>query len=101
VENPSRREDALALLRTGYMPLEPDEADRLRNHAEKYDLKPWALLKPLRRGTEAEKEALEPIREQGYAKGIDPGYETVLCYGIAFYRKTALVKEWREPEKDN
>ena len=45
--------------------------------------------------------ALEQIREQGYAKGIDPGYETVLCYGIAFYRKTALVKEWREPEKDN
>ena len=64
VENPSRREDALALLRTGYMPLEPDEADRLRNLAEKYDLKPWALLKPLRRGTEAEKEALEPVRER-------------------------------------
>ena len=37
--------------------------------------------------------ALEQIREREYAKGIDPGYETVLCYGISFYRKTALVKQ--------
>jgi len=57
-------EDALALLRTGYMPVTPDEADRLANHAEKYGLKPWALLRPLRRGTEAEREALEPVRER-------------------------------------
>ena len=57
-----RMEDALALLRCGVMPLEPDEADRLSNHAEKYGLKPWALLKPLKRGTEAELMALEPLR---------------------------------------
>ena len=44
--------------------------------------------------------AIEQIRERGYTEGIDPGYETVLCYGIAFYRKTALVKEWREPEEE-
>ena len=37
--------------------------------------------------------ALEQIRERGYAKGIDPGYRTVLCYGISFFRKTALVKK--------
>ncbi len=37
--------------------------------------------------------ALEQIRERGYAKSIDPGYETVLCCGISFYRKTALVKQ--------
>ena len=37
--------------------------------------------------------ALEQIRERGYANGIDPGYETVLCYGISFFRKTALVKQ--------
>jgi hypothetical protein len=37
--------------------------------------------------------ALEQIREKGYAKDIDPGYQTVLCYGISFYRKTALVKQ--------
>lgn len=59
-----RMEDALALLRCGVMPLEPDEADRLSNHAEKYGLKPWALLRPLRRGSEAELQALEPVRER-------------------------------------
>ena len=57
-----RMEDALALLRTGCMPLSADEADRLANHAEKYGLRPRALLRPLRRGTEAEQQALEPIR---------------------------------------
>ncbi len=57
-----RMEDALALLRTGYMPLTEDEADRLANFAVKYGLKPWALLRPLRRGTEAEQQALEPVR---------------------------------------
>ena len=59
-----RMEDALALLRTGYMPLDADEAGRLANHAEKYGLKPWALLRPLRRGGEAELQALEPLRER-------------------------------------
>lgn len=57
-----RMEDALALLRTGYMPLTEDEADRLANFAAKYGLKPWALLRPLRRGAEAEQLALEPLR---------------------------------------
>ncbi len=42
--------------------------------------------------------AIGQIRERGYVKGIDPGYETVRCYGISFFQKTALVKEWREPE---
>ncbi len=37
--------------------------------------------------------ALKQIREMEYAKGIDPGYETVLCYGISFFRKTAMVKK--------
>ena len=59
-----RMEDALALLRCGALPLEADEADRLSNHAEKYGLKPWALLRPLKRGTAAEQQALEPIRER-------------------------------------
>lgn len=57
-----RAEDALALLRTGYMPLTRDEADRLANFIQKYGLKPYALLRPLRRGTEAERSALEPVR---------------------------------------
>lgn len=59
-----RMEDALALLRTGYLPLDPDEADRLANFSEKYGLKPWALLQPLKRGSEAERQELEPIRER-------------------------------------
>ncbi len=59
-----RLEDAQALLRTGYMPLDADEADRLANHAQKYGLKPWALLRPLKRGAEAEIQALEPVRER-------------------------------------
>ena len=46
--------------------------------------------------TDCEK-ALEQIRERGYAKGIDPGYRTVLCYGISFFRKTALVKKAADP----
>ena len=57
-----RSEDALALLRAGYMPLEADEACRLCNYIEKYALKPRALSRPLRRGSEAEREALEPLR---------------------------------------
>jgi len=65
-----RTEDALALLRTGVLPLETDEADRLANYIEKYALKPWALLRPLRRGSEAEREALEPVRAR-FAAPID------------------------------
>lgn len=59
-----RMEDALALLRTGCLPLSADEADRLANFAEKYGLRPAALLRPLRRGAEAEQQALEPVRER-------------------------------------
>ena len=64
VEDSPREEDALALLRTGCMPLDADEADRLANHAAKYGLKPWALLRPLKRGSEAELQAIEPLRER-------------------------------------
>ena len=35
--------------------------------------------------------ALQQIINQEYAKGLD-GY-TVFCYGIAFYKKSALVKK--------
>lgn len=61
-EDAPKTEDALALLHTGYIPLDADEANRLANYIEKYALKPWALLRPLRRGGEAEREALEPLR---------------------------------------
>ena len=39
------------------------------------------------------KEALKQIVEKGYARAIDPGYEKILCYGIAFYQKSAMIKE--------
>ena len=57
-----RPEDAAALLHTGFMPIDPDEADRLQNHIVKYGVRPYALMRPLKRGTEAELQALEPIR---------------------------------------
>lgn len=57
-----RMEDAIALMRTGYMPIEKDEADRLSNYAVKYGLRPNQILKSLRRGSEAELAELEPVR---------------------------------------
>ena len=36
--------------------------------------------------------ALQQISDGEYAKHLDAGYETVRCYGISFYRKTALIK---------
>ena len=37
--------------------------------------------------------ALQQIADEEYAKYLDSGYETVRCYGISFFRKTALVKK--------
>lgn len=36
-------------------------------------------------------EAIDQIREKEYARNLN-GYKEVLCYGIAFYQKSALVK---------
>lgn len=55
-------EDMLALMRTGLMPIDGDEADRLSNYAIKYNLRGTRFLRPLQRGSAAEVEALEPIR---------------------------------------
>ena len=38
-------------------------------------------------------EALKQIADKGYAGTIEPGYEKVLCYGIAFFRKSAMIKK--------
>ena len=38
-------------------------------------------------------EALQQILDKGYARSIEPGYQEVICYGIAFYRKSALIKK--------
>ncbi|HIU34464.1 MAG TPA: PD-(D/E)XK nuclease family protein [Candidatus Pullichristensenella excrementigallinarum] len=61
-----RTEDALALIGTGFLDIEPDEADRLRNYAVQYGLAGQAFLRPLRRGLQEVVEALEPIRERAF-----------------------------------
>ena len=38
-------------------------------------------------------EALQQIVDKEYAKNLDTGFETVLCYGIAFFRKSAMIKK--------
>ena len=38
------------------------------------------------------REALDQITGKKYAEGL-PGYRTILCYGVAFYQKSALVKK--------
>ncbi len=38
-------------------------------------------------------EALKQIVDSEYAVNLDTGYETVLCYGIAFFQKSALIKK--------
>ena len=39
------------------------------------------------------REALKQIEDKEYAKDLDIGFETVLCYGIAFFRKTAMIRK--------
>ena len=55
-------EDMLALMRTGLMPVSGDEADRFANYIVRTGLRGSRFLRPLRRGSEAELEAMEPIR---------------------------------------
>ena len=38
-------------------------------------------------------EALKQIVNKGYAKVLEPGYEKLICYGIAFFQKTAMIKK--------
>ena len=37
--------------------------------------------------------ALKQIVDNEYAKDLDTGFETVLCYGISFFRKSAMIKK--------
>ena len=39
------------------------------------------------------RKALKQIVDEEYARNLDEGYETVLCYGIAFFKKTALIRK--------
>ena len=38
-------------------------------------------------------EALKQIVDNEYAKYLDTGFKTVFCYGIAFFRKSAMIKK--------
>ena len=38
-------------------------------------------------------DALKQILDHEYAKNLDDGFETVLCYGIAFFQKSAMIKK--------
>ncbi|MBR4164052.1 MAG: AAA family ATPase [Solobacterium sp.] len=38
-------------------------------------------------------EAIDQIVEKGYAATIAPGYEKIICYGIVFYQKSAMIKK--------
>jgi len=38
-------------------------------------------------------EALKQIVDNEYAKNLDVGFETVRCYGIAFFQKSAMIKK--------
>ena len=38
-------------------------------------------------------EALKQIVDREYARAIEPGYEKIICYGIAFFQKTAMIKK--------
>ena len=38
-------------------------------------------------------QALQQIRDKGFLKNLEPGYEKILCYGIAFFKKTAMIKK--------
>ena len=45
------------------------------------------------RMNEACDEAIQQIVDKGYAKTIEPGYEKILCYGISFFQKSAMIKK--------
>jgi len=57
-------EDMIALMRTGLMPIEPDEADRFANYTVKYGLRGARFMRRLTRGSEAEIDSIEPIRDR-------------------------------------
>ena len=57
-----RTDDVLTLMRTGYMDIEPDEADRFANYITQHGLRGKNFLRPLTRGEQSLCEALEPVR---------------------------------------
>ena len=56
------QQDMLALLGTGFLPITRDEADRYANFIVRLGLRGAMFTRRLKRGTEAERASLEPIR---------------------------------------
>ena len=42
--------------------------------------------------------AVHQIAERKYAEDLEEDYDSVLCYGISFYKKRCLVREWRKSQ---
>ena len=64
IEKNFRREDVFTLMRTGYMDLSRDEADRLANYAIRRGVDGGRWLRPFSRGVDAEIAELEPLRKR-------------------------------------
>lgn len=64
IEKNFRREDVFTLMRTGYMDLTRDEADRLANYAIRRGVDGGRWLRPFSRGVDAEIAELEPLRKR-------------------------------------
>ena len=62
LEKNFRSEDMFALMRTGYSALSRDEVDRMMNFAVAKGIEGSRWLRPLTRGSEAEKAEMEPLR---------------------------------------
>ena len=42
--------------------------------------------------------AIHQIAERKYAEDLEEDYDSVLCYGISFYKKRCLFREWRKSQ---
>lgn len=42
--------------------------------------------------------AVHQIAERKYVENLEEDYDSVLCYGISFYKKRCLVREWRKSQ---
>lgn len=42
--------------------------------------------------------AIHQIAERKYAEDLEEDYDSVLCYGISFYKKRCLIREWRKSQ---
>ena len=46
-------------------------------------------------------EALDQIERDEYCKGVPDGYESIMCYGVAFWKKRCMVKLYKGSYDEN